>query len=375
MKVLMILSNPFMVDPRVHKEAKTLVDAGHEVAVIVWDRRHDYASRDVVDGIKLIRLHNDFLMMALPNNLFRNPLWWKKSYRTGIKLYKDGFDFDVVHCHDLDTLKTGVRLKKKLGCKLVYDAHEIFGYMIEGNIPQFVVNFVFRMEKKLVKNVDHMITVSEPLKKYFKKITNVPITIVMNCKSLISKKYQHPPKNNIFTVCYIGSFVKSRLFPYLIDIIGGIENVKFIVGGMKSGLYEEVKNRCERYDNVEFLGQILFKNVISTTLGSNIIICIFDPDIIGHQIGLPNKVFEAMATGRPIIVTKDMYYSTNFVEKEKCGLSVENNSASIRKAIIKLRDDPKLCEKLGKNGLATALKKYNWEKQKDKLLKVYRGLK
>ena len=370
----MILSNPFMVDPRVHKEAKTLVDAGHEVIVIVWDRRHEYASRDVVDGIKLIRLHNDFLMRALPTNLFRNILWWKKSYRMGIKLYKDGFGFDVVHCHDLDTLQTGVRLKKKLGCKLVYDAHEIFGYMIEENVPQFVVNFVFRMEKKLVKNVDHVITVNDPLKKYFKKITNVPITLVMNCKSLISKEYQHTPKNNIFTVCYIGGFVKSRLFPDLIDIIGGIENVKFIVGGMKSGLYEEVKNRCERYDNVEFLGQIPFKNVISITLGSNIIICILDPDRIGHQIGLPNKVFEAMVTGRPIIVTKDMYHSTNFVEKEKCGLSVENNSASIRKAIIKLRDDPQLCEKLGKNGLDAALKKYNWEKQKDKLLKVYGGI-
>ena len=32
-----------------------------------------------------------------------------------MKLYDNGFRFDVVHCHDLDTLKSGVWLKNKLG--------------------------------------------------------------------------------------------------------------------------------------------------------------------------------------------------------------------------------------------------------------------
>ena len=71
LKVLMVLSNPLMVDPRVYKEAKTLAEAGYEVTVIVWDRIGEYEEESVVDGIKVIRVHNRGLMRILPNDLFR----------------------------------------------------------------------------------------------------------------------------------------------------------------------------------------------------------------------------------------------------------------------------------------------------------------
>lgn len=375
MKILMLLSNPFITDPRVYNEATALVDAGNEVTVIVWDRRKEHKPEDVLDGVNIIRIHNNLLMKILPSDLFRNPLWWRKSYRKGLSLYNDGFTFDVVHCHDLDTLQAGVWLKKKTGCKLVYDAHEIFGYMILETMPRIVVSFTFWFEKRLIKNVDGIIAVSNPVKSYLNSITDKQITIVMNCKSLVSEIRQHLPNNSIFTVCYIGGFVESRMFPELVDIICSIDNVRFVVAGMKNGLYEEVKERCGKYKNCEFLGQISAADVIPKTLESDASICMFNPDRVMHQVGLPNKVFEAMVTKTPIIVTKDMYYSTNFVEKENCGLSVENSGAGVCKAITRLRDNPELCEELGKNGLDAAFKKYNWEKQKDELLEVYECIK
>jgi len=370
MKILMILSNPFITDPRVNKEAKTLVDAGNEVTIIVWDRHKDYESKSMVDGIKIVRIHNKGLMKILSHDLFKNPLWWRKAYKKGLELYKNDFKFDVVHCHDLDTLKSGVWLKKKLGIKLIYDAHEIFGYMIEKNVPTFMVNATFRMEKRLLRYVDRIITVNEPCKDYFKSITDKPITIVINCKNFISKQY-HPPKNDIFTISYIGSLDKARMFPELVDIIGNIGRVKFIIISKKENLYKEVKKRCESYKNVEFLDSIPYKEVIKKTFESNVVICMFDPNSKSHQVGLPNKIFEAMVTARPIIVTKNMYYSNEFVDKEKCGLSVNNNCDEVREALIKLRDNPKLCEKLGKNGQKAAKDRYNWEMQSLKLLNVY----
>ena len=48
----MILSNPFMVDPRVSKEARSLVNNGHKVTVIVWDRKNDYSESEGVEGFK-----------------------------------------------------------------------------------------------------------------------------------------------------------------------------------------------------------------------------------------------------------------------------------------------------------------------------------
>jgi len=49
-------------------------------------------------------------MRIVNNDILRNPLWWYKAYKKGVELYNNGFKFDIVHCHDLDTLQAGVWL-------------------------------------------------------------------------------------------------------------------------------------------------------------------------------------------------------------------------------------------------------------------------
>ena len=71
---------------------------------------------------------------------------------------------DVVHCNDLDTLPIGVRLKRATGRPIVYDAHEVFADMIETDVPKLVVDYVFRLERKLAPQADRIITVSPRLR-------------------------------------------------------------------------------------------------------------------------------------------------------------------------------------------------------------------
>jgi glycosyltransferase involved in cell wall biosynthesis len=363
-----------MVDPRVYKEAKALVDHGHGVCVLVWDRKGRYASEDVVDGIQIVRIHNTGLMKALPNDLLRNPLWWRRAYKKGLELYRDGFKFDVVHCHDLDTLKTGVWLKKKLGVKLVYDAHEIFGYMISWDVPRFVTWLSFKFERTLLKDVDHIITVTEPVKQYFKNIIEKPVTLVMNCKDLIFQEYR-PPKNKIFTLSYIGVIHKRRFFPESVDVVGGIEDVRFEIAAKTENmkLYRLVEEKSERYDNIEFLGPIPHDHVVPRTLKADAIICIIDASHPSTGVGVTTKLFDAMVAGRPIIVSEKIY-SAEIVKKYNCGLISQYNKRAVADAIIKLRDNPKLCEQLGKNALEAAKEVYNWEKQQENLLRLYENL-
>lgn len=372
MKILMILSNPFIVDPRVYKEAKTLVETGYQVTVIVWDRHGEYEAESMIEGIKIIRIRNEGLMKLIPSDLFRNPFWWREAYKKALETYEKGYRFDVVHCHDLDTLQTGVWLKKRLRVKLIYDAHEIFGYMVSRNMPKVVSKAAFWMEKNLIKYADHIITVNEPLRDYFKSIIDKPITIVMNCKDLIGKEYI-PSNNDVFTISYIGVLHKNRMFPELVDVIGEIEDVKFVIAGKKENLYDEVEERCREYKNIEFLGTIPFTEVIPKTLESDVIIHMVNPLDINNRIGLGNKQFEAMVCGRPIICTKGTF-AGELTEREKVGLVVDYNKDAVREAIIKLRDNQDLREELGRNALRAAIKKYNWEKQKIKLLDVYKDL-
>lgn len=350
----------------------SLSDAGHDVTVVFWDRHAVYPSEDMVKNVRAIGIRNTGLMKVLPHDLFRNPFWWRKAYKKALELYKKGYTFDVVHCHDLDTLLSGFLLKNKLHVKLVYDAHEIFGYMISRNMPHVIVRFAFWMEKLLLKNVDHIITVVEPLQNYFRSISEKPLTIIMNCKELVSNEYI-PPKTKEFTLLYIGVLHTSRMFPELIDIIGKIKQVKFIIAGKNENLFEEIKERSKNYSNIQFLGTIPFVEVIPKTLASDVVICIISPQDPNNKIGLANKQFEAMVCGRPIICTRDTY-AGQLIEKLSCGLLVDYTKESITEAIITLRDNPTLCEQLGKNAFTAAQTQYNWETEKEKLIAIYNTL-
>lgn len=368
-KILMVLSKPFVIDPRVYQEAESLVKNGYEVAVIVWDRRKDYKSEEIVEGVRVVRIHNNKFVDLLHTDVLRNPFWWRKAYKKALELHKNGFKFDVVHCHDLDTLETGVWLKKKLDVKLVYDAHEIFGYMIDRFVPSLISEYALKLEKKLIKKVDFIITVNEPLKDYFTSISDKPIQVIMNCKKLFSKQYI-PTNNEVFTVCYFGVFNSTRMFPNMVHYLGKVKNIKFLVAGKKEAFYNAVKNRCEKYDNVDFLGSLPMSEVIDYTLKSDAVICLFDPKNKNNKVGLANKQFEAMACGRPIICSKGIY-SGEMTEKLNCGVVTEFSEEGIVEAVTKLRDEPELCVALGKSALKAAVNEYSWDKQEKDLIKTY----
>ena len=110
--------------------------------------------------------------------------------------------------------------------------------------------------------------------------------------------------------------------------------------------------------------------VIPETAKGDVVMCMLNPNNLNNRVGPPNKLFEAMVCGRPVIATKRTY-SGDLVEKLQMGLTVDFDKEDFKKAIIKLRDNPKLREEYGKNALNAALNKFNWDVQNNNLLKVY----
>jgi len=194
---------------------------------------------------------------------------------------------------------------------------------------------------------------------------------VRNSKDLIYKKYTKP-NNKIFTLIYIGGMKRKRYFPWILDIIKET-NTKLILAGKKEDMFFEMQEISKKYDCVEFLGTIPMKDIIPMTHKADATFIIVNPKSPHYQRTLFNKQFEAMVCGRPIITTRKTF-AGKMTENLKCGLTVDYNRKSMKKAIITLRDNPKLCEELGKNALKAAIEKYNWEAEKQKLVKVYKEL-
>ena len=362
MNVLMTLSNPFTNDPRVYNEAKSLGDAGHDVTILAWDKNKQYPNKQIINNIYIIRNYNTKIINIIPYNIMRLPFWWRKTYRDALKIFEKKH-INTVHCHDLDTLRIGFWLKKKKGCKLIYDSHEIWPYMIEGEVPDIIVKLFLSLERKMLKSVDRIITVGRASKDYFKKISDKPIDIIMNCKNLIYKDYQGT-NNSDFTLIYIGSMSNKRFFPNIVDVVGNIKKTKLILASANTGeIYELIKKRCTLYENTNFLGKIPEEELLPRTRSADATFILVDPTNKHYRHTLFNKQFEAMVCGRPIIVTNNTY-AAEMTKELDCGLTVDYNKESIRENIIKLRDNPDLCKRLGLNAFRNAKDKYNWNLEK-----------
>ncbi|MHA1808444.1 MAG: glycosyltransferase family 4 protein [Candidatus Thorarchaeota archaeon] len=369
----MTVDNPFIHDPRVYNEARSLLKSGHRVTVLAWDNDGKHPAKELKDDIRVVRSSNTRFISMLPYDIFRLHLWWRKGLRDAMRLYRES-PFDAIHCHDLASLPIGIGLKKRLHLPLIYDAHEIWGYMVARDLPQSWANYYLWLEKRLVKEVDAIVTVNDPLIDYYYKFTNREIVGVMNCKHLFTREYRKP-SNERFTTLYVGSIGKARFLTQLVDVVESIPNIHCIIGGIghKKDYVEAVKEKCSKSKNSNFIGRVPMEEVLPLTKQADVVICMTDPGDKNNRLASANKQFEAMACGRPIICTRGTYPGT-LTEKLECGIVVDYNENSLRKGIIRLMNDESLRERLGRNALKAAMDEYNWPNQEKRLIKLYERL-
>ena len=257
--------------------------------------------------------------------------------------------------------------------------------------PKFIkpikINYTLKNKKKeweaiishdsvsvLLWHVDKIIIAEDKYADYFNSIINKRLTPILNCKHLISKKYI-PPDNKTFTLLYIGVLSPTRFLLELVDVVKNLDGIRCIIGGVgKPDYVKKLKQKCNETDNVKFIGKVPTDEVIPMTKNSDAVFCMIAPWDKNDITASTNKQFEAMVCGRPIICTKDIY-SGELTKKENIGLAIPYTKNDLKQAIITLRDNPKLREELGRNALKAAIEKYNWEKQEEKLLKIYKEIK
>ena len=372
MKVLMLLSNPFVADMRPYLEAQALIKHGHEVTLIGWDRKGEYAIEDEKDGIRIIRIRNTSFMNALPYDIMRLFLMWKVMAKRAMKE-----DFDIIHAHDLDTIPAGIRLKKLKNVPLIYDAHEIWPTMIERDIKHIIPWYFRHLDKRAMKHIDGLIIPEDDTYNlyYYPYFRNLgykgPVGYVMNAKPLLYDSYA-PPENDVFTLIYIGVLTRPRFLLEAIDVVESMDGIRFIIAG-SGPIEDEIRARVKDARNTEFIGRIPVEEVLPRTRNADAVFCMIDPSDYNNRVALANKQFEAMATGRPIITSRGTM-SGRMTEELGVGLVVEHSKEGLREALEKLMNEPDLAIELGKRAFEWAKKKYNWPVQEKRLLELYASI-
>ena len=170
----MLLERQFPYDERVEKEACSLISSGHKVSVLSYNHGNMPLNETYKD-IDVFRFSISQNMFNKLNPLHRVfPLYgliWKKHIRKLLKTQS----FDVIHVHDLPLANIGFWFKKKTGCKLILDQHELWSETVKhyrhyntfiGKIVRYLSRWS-SYEKKQFHQADKIITVEEPIKQWY----------------------------------------------------------------------------------------------------------------------------------------------------------------------------------------------------------------
>ncbi|MGQ0536747.1 MAG: glycosyltransferase [Methanobacteriota archaeon] len=370
-RILMLVANPATHDPRVRAEAEALAGAGNDVTILAWDRRGVLRPEERTGGVRIVRVRNTAWMRLLPLDLLRLRPFWRLLAAEGARLHGEAA-FDAVHAHDFDTLPAGVALKRRLGLPLVYDAHEIWGYVVEADLPGSGAFFLAR-ERRLLPEVDWLVTVNTPLAEFYGPLVRAPVTVVMNAKAAPTRAYE-PPKNDGLVALYLGTLNEARWVHGLVDAADGLAGVRLVIGGGGPPPYvERLKRRVSEASNARFVGLVPGAEVLDRTREADVVVLPIDPAHRLIRLATANKQFEAMSAGRPILVTKGTFPG-RFTEEHGVGITVEHSVEGFRQGLVRLRDDPELRDMLGRAALEKARGEFNWETQGRRLVEGYEAL-
>jgi glycosyltransferase involved in cell wall biosynthesis len=379
----MVLSHdlymPGYLDIRVFYEARSLIKNGFEVYVVCFvSPDSESKPREKYKGINIVRLPIDM------SNQNRSKTRWvldrsQKKKTVAAKIAE--LNPDIIHCHDLDTLSEGAAAAKKLKVPLIYDAHEDWPVLELSKGSKMKSKLTSLLEKKLVKNVAHIITVNKILeKKYsqYKKTTvlyNYPHLDFVKTKikpGEFRKKYELSKKT---VIMYHGLIGKRKGIEELIEVAGILvkkhKNLKFVVSGPGYEPFIDVVKEHGLEETFIFTGRIDHENISALLQCADIYYSILQPTK-QYKTSTPIKIFEAMYMGLPVIGNAEFPEVVKILGKPKAGVLVKCDIKEIVKAMEMLIKDPKKRKQLGEKAKKIAEKNYIWEEAK--LVDLYNNL-
>lgn len=166
--------------------------------------------------------------------------------------------------------------------------------------------------------------------------------------SAISKRYGLAGK---FVVGYTGAIGPSNAVHEQVPEAArtlkerGRDDIVFVIAGDGKSL-PELERLTEGLDNVKLLGRIPKTEVPSLTRTADALMALFgDKPILATNS--PNKFFDALASGRPVIVNQPGW-TRELVEENNAGVYVPvGDGVALADAIEALADDPKRTKAMG----------------------------
>lgn len=354
----------------VQKECASLFRAGYEVYYATANCQTGVCA---TEGVTLIPIKQKN-KTPLVNYIINKEL--DKEYYSIIDRVKP----EVIHIHEYGISYLVKKIKKHFPkIQVIYDAHEDNATLsYEKDIDQYgkvlseILRFLRRKkEKEAFLNADYVITATEHINELYhhnckqvETITNYPI--ITNPSNTVEREK---------IVCFAGVINERRDSTILIECSKFLKGELHLAGPIDGNYIDEQKKINEdSYERKWFYHGILSDREVKELYAKSMVgVCLYKKEINTYW-AMPNKLFEYMEAGIPIIAS-DFPLWKEIVEGNECGFCVnEESHDEIIEKINYLFDNPDIAYRMGQNGRNAVEKCYNWDVEKVKLLQIYSNL-
>jgi glycosyltransferase involved in cell wall biosynthesis len=344
------------------KECQALNKAGYEVSFIVSHKKDEE-----IRGIKIL---------ALPRFKTR----FSRVVKNGFLAFRNALrtKAEVYHFHDPELILTGLLLSLH-GKKVIYDVHEDVPKAILNKewVPPFLrktFSSTFeRIENWAARRMSLVITATPTIRNRFLSVGCHAVDV--NNYPLLSEfqNLEVDWKQKGRAVCYVGSIDRYRGIVEMTQAIGKIDGKLLLAGTFSPASNKNLVNPLDGWKKIVELGEIDRKEVRRVFATSRAGLVLYHPQP-NHLNAQPNKMFEYMSAGLPVIASNFPLWR-EIIEENNCGLCCDPlNSEESARAIQWIFDHPEEARLMGEKGQKAVRDKYNWESESKKLLALYEEL-
>lgn len=366
--ILISVTSDLITDQRVHRTAGALHQAGYEVLVI---------------GRQLSNT-------ALENRPYltrRFKLWFTKgpmfyvSYNLRLFFFLLFTRADILYANDLDTLLPNYICARLKRVPLIFDSHEYFT-----GVPELqgrkVVKFIWKsIERHIVPRLRYMITVNNSIATLFEKEYGQKFEVVRNLPSIdfsieVTDQNKFKTENELpidkpLIILQGNGINVDRGSEELAEAMQYVDCAYLLIAGngdVIDILKTKVKN-LQLTKKVFFKPRMPYQQLLQFTTSAQLGISFDKPTNINYQLSLPNKLFDYLHCGVPVLIT-NLSEPVSIVTKHDCGYILEEFTIqAIANHIEKIFLNSSELKKKKENALVAA-KLYTWQNEKAILLNL-----
>ena len=355
--------------------AQELLKAGHNVTMITSSVKYDEKiKRITIDGIEVIYIKEAYSQnMTIYKRLKAFVGFMLKSTNQALKLKET--DLVIATSTPLTIGFPALILKWFKKIPYVFEVRDLWPEVpIQmGALKNPVVrNIALTFEKTIYKNSKHVIALSPGMQDGVLKYLPKQKTSMIPNMSKIDAFWPRQKNESMieqlglssdsFKVIHFGALGIANGASYIIEAANLLKensSIEFLfVGG--GSTENDLKKMCREYKlkNVRFLGRFAMNELSEIVNLSDVSIVSFK-DLPILYTNSPNKLFDSLSAGKPIIVNS-AGWTKRLVEENSCGYYVNpNHPSELVEKILYMQKHPSIVKQLGVASRKLAETKYD----------------